>query len=106
MVGARLRDYYDTHHGHSVHFHIAFDVRRTKFGAADVAEPDNAVAVFLQDEIVEFFCCVHQSEGTDGELNGVSFDTARRKFHVFIVHRILYVDGGNTVTGHLDRVEP
>ena len=31
---------------------------------------------------------------------------ARGEFHVFIVYRILYVDGGNAVTGHLDRVEP
>ena len=47
VVGTRLRNYYDTYHRHAVHLHIAFDVRRTEFGTAYVAEPDNTVAVLF-----------------------------------------------------------
>ena len=62
--------------------------------------------VFFYDQVIEFLCRVHQSHGADGQLDGVSFNTARGEFDVFVVYRILYVDGGDAVTGHLDRVEP
>ena len=106
VIGARLWNHYDAYHRHAVHLHIAFDVRRTEFGAAYVAEPDNTVAVLFQDEIIEFLCCMHQPECADSQFDGVSLDAARGEFHILIVYRILYVDGGNAVTGHLDRVEP
>ena len=106
VVGTRLRDYYNTHHRDAVHLHITFDVCRTKFGAAYVTESDNTVAVLFQNEVVELFCRMHQSERADGELNGISFDTTRWKFHIFAVYSVLYVDRGNAITGHFDRVEP
>ena len=76
VVGARLRNHYDAYHRHAVHLHIAFDVRRTEFGAAYVAEPDNTVAVLFQDEIIEFLCRMHQSECADSQFDGVSLDAA------------------------------
>ena len=106
MIGARLRNHYDTHHRHTVHLHITFDVCRAKFGAAYVAEPDDTVAVFFQDEVIEFLCRMHQAERANRQFDGISFDTARRKFHILIVYRILYVDRSDTVTGHLNGVEP
>ena len=47
VVGARLRNHNDTYHGYTVHLHVAFDVRRTKFGTSDVAETDDTVAIFF-----------------------------------------------------------
>ena len=49
---------------------------------------------------------MHQPECTDGKLNGISFDTSGRKFHVFLVYRILNIDRSDAITGHLDRIEP
>ena len=106
VVGARLRNDYDTYHRHTVHLHVTLDVGRTQFGTADVAESDNTVVVFLEDKVVELFGGVHQSEGTDGQLGGVSFDTTRGEFHVFFVYSVLYVYRSDTVTGHLDGVQP
>ena len=58
-----------------------------KFGAAYVAEPDDTVAVLFQDEVIELLCRMHQAERADGEFDGISFDTARGKFHIFMVYR-------------------
>ena len=106
MIGTRLWDYDDTYHRYSVHLHIAFDIGRPQFGAAYVTETDNTVVLFFDDQVIEFFCGVHQPQGTDGELCRISFDTARRKFDIFFVYCILYVDRGDPITRHLDRIEP
>lgn len=82
VVGTRLRNYYDTYHGHTVHLHITFDVGWSQFGTSNVAEADNTVTVFLQDKIVELFGCMHQTQRTDGELGSVSFDTSGRELYV------------------------
>ena len=106
VVGTRLRNYYDTYHGHTVHLHITFDVGWSQFGTSNVAEADNTVTVFLQDKIVELFGCMHQTQRTDGELGSVSFDTSGRELYVFVVHRILYIQRSDSIAGHLDRVQP
>ena len=49
---------------------------------------------------------MHQSQCTDGEFHRITFDTTGWKFHIFFIYRILNVDGRNTVTWHLDRIEP
>ena len=106
VVGTRLWNYYDTYHGHTVHLHITFDVGWSQFGTSNVAEADNTVTVFLQDKIVELFGCMHQTQRTDGELGSVSFDTSGRELYVFVVHRILYIQGSDSIAGHLDGVQP
>ena len=104
VVGARLRNDYDTHHRHTVHLHITLDVGRTQFGTSYVAETDDTVAILFQDKVVELFCRMHQPQCADGEFGGISFDTAGGKFHIFLVYGILHIHGGDAVTGHLDGV--
>ena len=47
VVGTRLRNYYDTYHGHTVHLHVAFDVGRSQLGITDVAEAYYLSILFL-----------------------------------------------------------
>ena len=61
MIGSRLRDDYHTHHRHTVHLHIALDIGRTQFGTPDITETYDTVVRFLDNQIVEFICGVHQS---------------------------------------------
>ena len=75
MVGTRLGDYNDSHHGYTIHLHVAFDVGRAQFGSSDITETDDAVVLFFDDQVVELFCSVHQSQSTDGKFCCISFDT-------------------------------
>ena len=75
MVGTRLGDYNDSHHGNTIHLHVAFDVGRAQFGSSDITETDDAVVLFFDDQVVELFCSVHQSQSTDGKFCCISFDT-------------------------------
>ena len=97
MVGTWLRNNNYTYHRHAVHLHVTFDVGGSQFGTADIAEADDAVGIFLDDEVVELFGCMHQTQGADGKLGRIPFDTARRELDVFLVDGILYIDGGDTV---------
>jgi len=47
MVGTRLGDYNDSHHGYTIHLHVAFDVGRAQFGSSDITETDDAVVLFF-----------------------------------------------------------
>ena len=106
MVGTRLGNDHDAHHRHAVHLHVALDVGGSQFGTSDVAEADDAVGVFLDDEVVELFGCVHQAQGADGQFGSVAFDAARGELDVLAVDGILDIDGRDAVARHFGRVEP
>ena len=76
VVGSRLWHHCHSHHGHPVHLHVALDVARCEFSAADVAEADDAAVLLLDDKVVELLGGVHLSHGADGKLCGVTFDGA------------------------------
>ena len=106
MVGTRLRDDNDTNHWHTVHLHVALQVTCFEFCTADVAETDDTVVVFLDNQVVEFIGSMHQTERTDTQFHGITFDTTRRQFHVFFIHGILHVHRCDAIPCHLDRVQP
>ena len=106
MVGARLGDDDDADHRHAVHLHVAARVLRTEFGAADVAQADDAARVGADHQVVELLRGVHQAHRADRQLGGVALDAARRQFDVLAVERLLDVHGRDAVAGHLRRVEP
>ena len=106
MVGARLGNDYHAYHGYAVHLHVTLDVGGAQFGAADVAEADDAVAVLFDDEVVKLLGGVHQAQGTDGQLCGVALDTSRRQLDVFPVYGTFHVDRCDAVARHLGGVEP
>ena len=66
VVGAGLWNNYHTHHGHTVHLHIALDITRRKFCTSDIAETHNSAILLLDHQVVEFFCRMHLAHGTDG----------------------------------------
>ena len=75
MISPRLGDDNYTNHGDSVHFHVTFDVRRTQFGATNITETNNLILILSDNEVVELFCRMHQTQRTDRQFYGVSFDT-------------------------------
>ena len=106
MVSSRLWNNNDTYHRNTVHFHITLDVGRSQFGTSDITETDNTVILFFDNQIIEFICGMHQSQCTDSQLGGISFDTTGRKFHILIVYGVFNVDRSDSVAGHFNRVEP
>ena len=106
MVGARLRDDHHAHHRDAVHLHVAARILRAEFGASDVAQTDDAVAVLADHQVVELLRGVHQPQRADGQFGGVALDAARGEFDILAVEGILDVRGGYAVAGHLRRVEP
>ena len=61
VVGARLRNDDDTHHGDTVHLHITFQVLRFDIGRAYITETYDAASILFHDDIVEFFGRMHQT---------------------------------------------
>ena len=106
VVGTGLRHHNHTDHRHTVHFHVAFQVARTEFGASDVAQSDGTVAGRLHNQVVEFLGTVHLSHGADTQFHGVTFNATRRQFHVLAVECLLHVHRRNAITGHFNGVEP
>ena len=82
MVCTGLRYHYHTHHGHTIHLHIALDVAGAQFCTAYVAESYDASVALLDYQIVELLGRMHQSERTDGQLHRVTLDTTRGKLHI------------------------
>ena len=76
MVCTRLWNNNNTDHRHTVHFHVALEVGRTKFCTSDVAETYDLIVFFLYYDIIEFFRRVHQTQSSDCQLSSVSFNTA------------------------------
>lgn len=61
LVGARLRDDDVDNHRFAVLAHHASQIFRAYLGSPYVLEADDIVAVTLDDQIIEFRCCMHQS---------------------------------------------
>ena len=76
VVGTRLRNHYHTHHGHTIHLHVALDVAGAELGTTDIAEADDVSVLLLDDEVIELLGGVHQAERTDREFYGVTLDTS------------------------------
>ena len=106
MVGARLRNDHANHHRFTVLTQDTAQVFRCQFCPSDVFETDDIVGIFLDDQVVELFCRMHQPQGTDRQIDRIPFDATGRQFHVFRIHGILYVQWGDAIACHLDRVAP
>ena len=106
MVGARLRNHYDTHHGHTVHLHVALEVGGAEFGYADVPDAHDVAVLLLYYYVVELLRGVHLPHGAERKLHAVALDTSRRKLHILACNGILDVYGCDTICSHLHWVEP
>ena len=60
----------------------------------------------LDNQVIEHLGGIHQTHRADVQFNGVSLDTSRRQFHVFVVHRVLHVHRRKPVARHFDGVKP
>ncbi|MPN58295.1 hypothetical protein SDC9_205998 [bioreactor metagenome] len=66
LVGARLRNNHATHHWHPVSLEDILPIGCIQFGISYIAEAYDPEIILYQNEIVEFFGCLHQSHRPDG----------------------------------------
>ena len=97
VVGAGLRDDHHTHHGHSIHLHVALDVACREFRTAHIAEADDTSVLFFDDQIVELLCGVHLAHRAYRHLGGISFDGAGWEFYVLSVECVFHIHGCHAI---------
>ena len=106
VVGSGLWNNNYAYHRHTVHLHVAADIGCAQFGTSDIAETDDAVVHFFDDEVVEFIGRSHQAQRSDGKFSGVPFNASRGELYVFTVYSALYVHRRDAIARHLNGVEP
>ena len=74
MIGTRLGHDYTDYHRFSVFTQDTAQVFRCQFCASDIFEADDIVGIFLNDQVIELFRCMHQTQGTDRQVDRISFD--------------------------------
>ena len=106
LVGARLRNHRQAHHGHAVHLEDGLVVFGVELGVADVGEAHQRRGVLADNQVVEVRHRAQAAHGAQGELGVLALHRAAGQLHVFAGQGGLHVHGAHAQGRELHGVHP